>query len=152
MLIYAHRNFSECVHDRQSDSDKKIHQGWGGDEGSAELKVEEQGAQDAVFEAPAADWGTDANANEDAWGVPAAPAESGEAKENTAPAENRVEEEDKTLTYDEYLAQQKEKASVGVPQLETRRANDGDDAFKDAVQITKDEEEEYFSGKVGGKS
>lgn len=132
-----------------SDSEKKIHQGWGGDEGSTELKVEEEGAQDASAEAPAADW-DGAAANDDAWGsAPAADAGGEETKESAAPAaEARVEEEDNTMTLDEYLAQRKENALASVPQLEARKANDGDDTFEGATLITKEEEEDYFAGRV----
>ena len=42
-----------------SDSDKKVHQGWGGDEPSSELKAEAAAETDAQNEAgsPAGDWG-----------------------------------------------------------------------------------------------
>ena len=131
-----------------SDSDKKVHQGSGGDEGNTDLKVEEEGAQDAVAEAPpAADWGIDANANDDAWAAPAAPAEGdGETKDAAPPAEARVEEEDKTMTLDEYLAQQKK--SLAVPQLEVRQINDDDTFGKGTVKLDQKEEEDYFVGKV----
>jgi plasminogen activator inhibitor 1 RNA-binding protein len=57
------------------------------------------------------------------------------------------------MTLDEYLAQQKASPLEGiVPKLEgVRLANDGKDKelWKDAIKLNKDEEEAYFSGKVG---
>jgi len=86
----------------------------------------------------------------DAWATPAPDATAdGEAKPERRPRRDaEPEEEDNTLTLDQYLAQQKEKDTV-VPKLETRKANDGaDDIFKDAVALSKNEEEDaYFVGK-----
>lgn len=58
------------------------------------------------------------------------------------------EEEDNTLTLDQYLAQKAAK-ELAIPKLETRQANEGagDDLWKDAVAITNDEVS-YFVGKV----
>jgi len=140
---------------RDSDSDKKVHQGWGGDEGNTELKAEQAATTDAKNEwttdaAPAGDWGAapagDAAAA-DAWG--AAPTQEGEKPEGRG-RKFVEEEEDHTLTLDQYLAQKKEK-DAAIPKIEAVRvANDGaEDAFKGATLITKSEEEEtYFAGKV----
>lgn len=59
------------------------------------------------------------------------------------------EEEEKQLTLDEYLAQ-RAKEALEIPKLENvRSANDGlSDIFKDAQKLSKEEEENYFSGKV----
>jgi len=147
-----------------SDSDKKIHQGWGGDDGNAEFKAEEAATVDAVAEGAVAtewggdasgglaDWGAPAESSADAWAAPAegAPAGDGEAKtERPGRREREPEEEDNTLTLDQYLAQQKEKDSV-IPKLEsTRKANDGDDSWEGVVPLAKNEEEDaYFVGKV----
>ncbi len=43
-----------------SDSDKKVHQGWGGDDGPTELKQEEAAVTDAVVEG-SGDWGAPAS-------------------------------------------------------------------------------------------
>jgi plasminogen activator inhibitor 1 RNA-binding protein len=54
------------------------------------------------------------------------------------------------LTFDQYLAQQKEK-DAAIPKLEgVRKANEGaDDIWKGAVPLTKNEEEgTYYVGKV----
>ena len=139
-----------------SDSDKKIHQGWGGDEGKSELKAEEDGSKDAFAESPKPTgddnaWGAPAN-DGDGWGAP--PADFGTPAQEDTPAETRrgkEEEEDNTLTLDQYLAQQKEKASDVVPKLENvRQANDGaENLFKDAIQVVKGgDEDSYFAGKV----
>jgi plasminogen activator inhibitor 1 RNA-binding protein len=153
-----------------SDSEKKINQGWGAEEGNAELKAEEAAVKDANAEAaptadagdwtaPAADAGDWTAPAGDAaeWGAPpgdaAAPAD-GAAKpdrEGRPPRREREpEEEDNTLTLEQYQAQKKE--STIVPKLEgVRKANEGADSniWKDAVPMQKDEEDAYFVGKVG---
>jgi Hyaluronan / mRNA binding family len=140
-----------------SDSQKKVHQGWGGDEATTELKAEEGAVADAAADSGAAAdlWGADAAAPTD-WAAPAdgdaaVPAAEGDAKPEGRPRREREpEEDDNTLTLEQYLAQQKEKDAV-VPKLEsTRKANEGagDDLWKDAVALSKNEEEEYFAGKV----
>lgn len=122
------------------------------------MQAEEQGTKDAADEeAPPADdpWGVGetagAGAVDDPWGVTPAPEASGDTAKEGAPAETRrpkEEEEDHTLTLDEYQAKLKE-TSV-VPKLENvRQANDGaDDLFKDAVQVVKPEEDTFYAGKV----
>ena len=61
-------------------------------------------------------------------------------------AEREPEEEDNTLTLDQYLAQKKSELE-GVSKLETRKVGDAD--WNDAVRLEKPEEEEaYFTGKV----
>jgi plasminogen activator inhibitor 1 RNA-binding protein len=160
-----------------SDSDKKVHQGWGGDDGTTEFKTEEAATVDAAAESGANDWnaapasaaddwaGTGANTSTDAWGpatpavdastVPSDPAAATPADNDKPEGRSRrdrePEEEDNTLTLSQYLAQQKEKDSA-IPKLEnTRKANEGasDDLWKDAVPLSKNEEEDaYFVGKV----
>ena len=158
-----------------SDSEKKIHQSWGGDDGNAEFKTEEAATFDAEAEATkndlgtpewgtatVADWGTATTATVEDWGGAAEPNVDGWGTSDPAPAEDAKpeqgrgrkdrdpEEEDNTLTLDQYLAQQKEKESA-IPKLEgIRKANDGaDDIFKNAVPLSKNEDEEtYYVGKV----
>jgi len=149
----------------KTDSDKKIHQGWGGDDGNTELVQETAATVDAAAEgawggaaesAPAADaWGASTENDASAWdasaggSAPAAPA----ANEDKPERENRrreEEEEDNTLTLDQYLAQKKEKEAAALPEKpQGRQANEGaDDIFKDAVAIHKSgEEDAYFVGK-----
>lgn len=136
-----------------SDSEKKVGQGWGHEEGNAELKDETAGETDAKAEvgAPAEGaWGADTTAD---WGAPNPDAAAADAPADDK-AEGRphreVEEEDNTLTLEEYLKQKKDLELV--PKLETRKANEGDESiWKDAVPVTKKDEEEdaYFVGKVG---
>lgn len=149
-----------------SDTEKKVNQGWGGDDGNTELKAEEGAAADATAEGDA--WGAEAAAADDAWGGAAttegadpwaapnasdepAAADDGKAEARRA-REREQEEEDNTLTLDQYLAQKAEKEASLVPKLEgVRKANEGgdDSLWKDAVQLQKGEEEEaYFAGKV----
>lgn len=143
-----------------SDSEKKVSQGWGADEGEAELKAETAGEGDAAADAlsPSADasgWGVPAASGADDWAVPTT--EETPAPEGEKPSEGRrgrdrePEEEDNTLTLDEYLKQQKERELAAIPKLEPRKANEGDDSiWKDAVLVNKKDEDEsaYF---VGGK-
>lgn len=142
-----------------SDSEKKVHQGWGGDEGNTELKDEVAAETDAKAEAgtPTGEsWGVEAT-SADAWAAPAdaptgdVPATEGEKAEGRPRREREPEEEDNTVTLEEYLKQQKEKELEIVPKLEVRKANEGDDSiWKDAVVVSKKDEEEtaYFVGKV----
>lgn len=166
-------------HDRQSgtlpDSDKRVHQGWGGDDGDRELKNEQQAVADASAEASPAvagdewgspapvadDWAGTANNAADDWATPTDGATANkDATEttNTAPAKDdgeyrrrraqEEEEEDNTLTLEQYLAQQKNASAV--PKLEgTRKANEGSDdtLWKNATETAKQEEENYFIGK-----
>lgn len=171
-------SFFSLPHPHTSDSDKKFHQGWGGDDGNTEFKSEQAAAADAVVESVANDWnaapapetadwagtGADTSADPDPWGAPPAATDSWDAPaQPVAPAADNdkpegrprrdrdAEEEDNTLTLSQYLAQQKEK-DPAIPKLEnTRKANEGagDDLWKDTVPLQKNEEEEaYFLGKV----
>ncbi|KAG7099257.1 hypothetical protein E1B28_001120 [Marasmius oreades] len=135
----------------KTDSDKKIHQGWGGDDGKTEFQAEAAASTDAAAEsaAPANDWDAPPVDN---WGTPAADAGATEGVEADKPEirPRKEEEEDNTLTLDQYLAQQKEKDTV-VPKLEARKPNEGasDDLWKDAVALQKGSEEDaYFVGRM----
>jgi len=150
----------------RTDSDKKVHQGWGGDEGGAELKAEEAGTTDAQAEGvvnSTDDWGASAPTDNwaapvaDDWGAPPpaegdnAPAVEGEKGDDSRkPREREIEEEDNTISYEQYLAQLKDNVTTSVPKLEgVREANEGaDDVWGDIVERKKDEEgEAYFVGK-----
>lgn len=126
------------------------------------MKAEQAGNNDAAADAAAAEWGAPVA---DAWGAApavegdaaAAPAAEGDKPEEGRRREREVEEEDNTLTYEQYLAQQKEAADAAIPKLEgVRQANEGagDDLWKDAVPKEKKNEEEdaYFVGKVGSSA
>lgn len=137
-----------------SDSEKRVTQGWGANEGNAELNAEEQAAADV--DKDTSGWAADLNTGEtpagDGWGgaEDIKPDVQADDAANGAVAESRrvrEEEEDNYLTLDEYLAQ---KASLGVPKLESvRKANDGADDWKDVVPLSKDKEDDnYFIGKV----
>jgi hypothetical protein len=157
-------------HITTSDSDKKVHQSWGGDDGNTELKVEEAATVDAATEGAADNaWGAEAAAADDAWGAPVAaaddawalpaasgdepaisPAAEGDKNEGRRAREKEQEEEDNTLTLDQYLAQKVEKEASLLPKLETRKANEGadDTLWKDAIPVQKTDEEAYFATKV----
>ena len=147
------RPFDRHSQTGKTDSDKKLHQGWGGDDGNTELKTEQQARVDAVAEgnewgadsAPAADWGTPAA---DGGAETTATAADGEKVEGGRPRREREpEEEDNTLTLDQYLAQQKEKESAILPKLEGPRQVDTD-AWKDVTPLEKSGEDAYFAGKT----
>lgn len=149
-----------------SDSDKKIHQGWGGDEGGDELKAEEAGTTDAQAEGaavatdswdavPIDSWSQPPPA--DPWGVPPTgdeitPVAEGEkGDDDRKPRDRDFEEEDNTISYDQYLAQLKDNTTPAIPKLEgIREANEGDEeAWGDVVEHKKNEgDEAYFVGKV----
>ncbi|KAH7931016.1 hypothetical protein BV22DRAFT_1027780 [Leucogyrophana mollusca] len=153
------RTFDRHSATGKTDSEKKVHQSWGGDDGNTELKVEEAATVDAAAETTGMnDWagGEAVAAADDAWGAPAAtdgapatPAGEGERPEGRR-REREPEEEDNTLTLEQYLAQQKEKESSVVPKLEVRKANEGadDKIWEGAAPLKKDEEEAYFAGKT----
>jgi hypothetical protein len=136
-----------------SDSDKKYHQGWGGDDGNTELKTEQQARVDAVAEGN--EWGADSAPATD-WATPAAdggaettatPADGEKVEGGRPRREREPEEEDNTLTLDQYIAQQKEKESALLPKLEGPRQIDTD-AWKDVTPLEKSGEDSYFAGKV----
>lgn len=169
------RPFDRHSQTGKTDTDKRIHQSWGGDDGNTELKTAEAVSNDVAVEGAATtDWGPDATPasndwgatetpGDDPWATPAA-AEGTAAAAATAPTadaekperegrprrEREPEEEDNTLTLEQYLAQKKEKEGSLVPKLEgTRKANEGADGniWKDVVPLQKEEENSYFVGK-----
>jgi hypothetical protein len=151
-----------------SDSDKKVSQSWGGEDGVAELKVEDAATADATAEKDTAinDWAADdTNPADDPWGAPVAPSgedataldaadgDKSREHEGRPRREREPEEEDNTLTLEQYLAQKKEQEASLVPKLEgVRKANEGADheLWKDVIELKKDESKDaYFVGKVG---
>lgn len=137
-ISFAHqasRSLYPCRYRR--DSEKKEHQGWGGDDGKRELDNENQGRLDAVAEGP----------NGEAAPAAEKPAGSEEAAAERAPREE--EEEDKTKTLDEYLADLAAKrAAIGAPAKPTRTANDDEKQWKDfGKKVEKSgEDDSYFAG------
>jgi len=98
------RPFDKHSQTGKTDSDKKVHQGWGGDDGNAEFNTEQAATVDAAVESgatndwnagptvaaadPAADWaGTaTADASADPWGSSAAAAADDWGTSDPAPA------------------------------------------------------------------
>jgi len=121
--------------------------------------VEEAAAFDAAAESGGGggglnDWAAPATTADD-WGAPtqdSAPEQPPEADkpDGIRRKDRDPEEEDNTLTLDQYLAQQKEKESSLLPKLETRKANEGvgDTIWDGATRLEKGEGETYFSGKT----
>jgi len=133
------------------------------------LKTEQAATNDAAAEnaeasndwaAAGNDWGitTADSGAPDPWASAAAgesvPVPEGDKpeREGRPRREREPEEEDNTLTFDQYLAQKKEKETSLVPKLESLRvANEGADAniWKDVVPLQKNEDEgAYFVGKT----
>jgi len=149
----------------KTDSDKKIHQGWGGDEGTTELKAEEAGTTDAHAEGVSTandGWGSvpidpwSAPPEADPWGAPPAEGDSAPAVEEKGdddrkPRDREPEEDDNTISYEQYLAQKKDTTESSIPKLEgVREANEGaEEAWGDIVEHKKNEDEEaYYVGKT----
>ncbi len=148
-----------------SDSDKKFHQGWGGDEAGTELKAEEAGKTDAQTEGNAvATDGWDAPSSDpwstapapDPWGAPPEgdnipAAEDDKAEDDRKPREREFEDEESTISYDQYVAQLRETTTSSVPKLEgIREANEGAaDAWDNITEHKKNEDDQaYYVGKV----
>jgi len=133
------------------DSDKKVNQGWGANEGKAELTAEVQGQTDAVKDSAADTWAESlAPAPEntgDGWGGGET---AGATPNGTGESRRPKEEEDNSLTLDEYLAQKAQ--SEVIPKIDAvRKPNEGVDEsqWKNAVPLAKAKEEgNYFVGKV----
>ncbi|KAH8835779.1 hypothetical protein DL96DRAFT_1575598 [Flagelloscypha sp. PMI_526] len=126
----------------RTDSDKKVHQGWGGDDGRTELKDETNAATDATKEATGTnEWDAPVASSWDAPGGDSSTPADG--TEKPARKEREPEPEDNTLTLDQYLAQ--EKAALDVPELEARQV---DADWKDVKPLEKSENDDYFVGKT----
>lgn len=157
----------------KTDSDKKVHQGWGGDEGGTELKAEEAGNTDAQAEGVAAatdgwdavpiddPWGAPPPAQADPWGATPAEGDNTPAPEDEKagddhkPRERELEEEDNTISLDQYLAQLKETTTSSIPKLEgIRGANEGaeEDVWGNVVEHKNEEEDAYYVGKTKGST
>ena len=77
--------------------------------------------------------------------TPAAESEKNKATV-TEERKPKEDEEDNTLTLDQYLAKQKETSSVIIPKLEVRTIEN--EEFKGAQQLVRDDDDSYFVGKV----
>ncbi|KAF8481105.1 hypothetical protein DFH94DRAFT_738084 [Russula ochroleuca] len=165
------RTFDRHSATGKTDSDKKVHQGWGGDEAGTELKAEEAGNTDAQAEGVAAatdgwdpvpidPWG--APPATDPWGAPPAEGDIAPAPEDEKvdddrkPREREFDEEDNTISYDEYLAQLKDTTTSSIPKLEgVRGANEGaeEDVWGNVIEHKRNEDEEaYYVGKSKGSN
>lgn len=103
------------------------------------------------------DWAAPADTSAGDWGAPSqepAPEQSPDAEkpESARRRDRDPEEEDNTLTLDQYLAQQREKEIALLPKLETRKANEGVGDWDGATLLEKGEGDVYFSGKVTSPS
>ncbi|KIO20417.1 hypothetical protein M407DRAFT_245812 [Tulasnella calospora MUT 4182] len=135
------------------DTSKQVSQGWGGTDGNNELAVESAAEKDAQEETKAeggASWGEETPAA--SWGGEGAPPGDAAAAPEGEKAAAPEPEEDNTMTLDEYLAKKAETGLSGlVGSAQIRKANEGagDDLFKDAQQLLREEEEvdDFYVGK-----
>lgn len=124
-----------------SDSHKKVEQGWGHENGAAELADEKSGEADAAADVQAVTPGAATPLGaEDAAEKPAAEDKKYERK----PVEE--EEEDNTQTYAEYLASKATAAVEGVTQLAKRVVGDWEGGGE-AVSKKQDNDEALFATK-----
>ncbi|MBW0496980.1 hypothetical protein O181_036695 [Austropuccinia psidii MF-1] len=136
------------------DTDRKIASGWGAEEGKEELQAETDGwgdAKAALTPTQAEGWG-EANAAVDS----AAPVTNGHPTDTQDEERKEQEEEDKTKTFEEYLAEKANSTNtlIGLKQ-DLRKPNEGvdDGQWKNAVKLVKAEEEEevFFQGNNNAK-
>lgn len=128
----------------RSDSEKNLHQGWGGDDGERELKAEQDAAADAKAENK-----PEANGESSEWDAPATEAAPAAAADGeAAPAE----EVDNTKTYEEYLADlAAKKANLGGKNAGPREVEaDKWEGFGAKVVKSQSGGDEYFV--AGGKT
>lgn len=126
----------------------------GGDTGG-DWGAESKGTEWAAEGGGDTDWGA-AGGGDTTWAAPA-PATTTSVEEPTdpdrsdrRPRDNREEEQDNTLTLDQYFAQKKEKNS-SIPQAETRKVEQDESLWKGAKELVKGAEQEaYFVGRVCG--
>lgn len=123
------------------DTDRKVASGWGAEEGKQELQAENDGWGDAKAAAAEGNdtWGATPGGDE------ATPVANGHAPAGEAGEFKEEEEEDKTKTFEEYLAEKANSSStlLGLKK-DVRKPNEGadDSQWKNAVKFVKGEEEE----------
>jgi plasminogen activator inhibitor 1 RNA-binding protein len=99
--------------------------------------------------APADPWAIQVPPAEDDTAAPVAEEEKGD--DDRKPRDRDPEDEENTISYDQYLAQMKENTTSSVPKLDgIREANEGaDEAWGDVVEHKKNEDDQaYYVGKV----
>lgn len=131
--------------DRSREHEKQAAHGWGGEDGNAEWADEKAG--EAIAQAEAKD---DAGFTPDTAGQDPAFSNGPDAPTG---AEEVAEPEEKTKSYDEYLAEQAEKRMALNESVSVRKANEGSSTkFPEGKAFSRDPEaENYFLGS-GGKS
>ncbi|KAG8984179.1 hypothetical protein FRB90_005485 [Tulasnella sp. 427] len=147
------RPFRDDRHSKTNivDSGKQVSQGWGGTDGNNELAVESAAEKDAEAETKAeggATWGEDAPSA--SWGATEGTPAEGEGAAAATEGEKAappVQEEDNTITFEEYRAKNTGNALAGlVGSTQVRKANEGagEDLFAGAKQLLREEEEDDF--------
>lgn len=126
-----------------SEHDKQAAHGWGAETGEGELADENAG--DAIAKAEAKN---ESGFTQDTSGADPA---FGNGPDGQVGEDDVAEPEEKTKSYDEYLAEQAEKRlALGGGDLSLRKANEGSKQKFPEGQAFAREEENYFSG-AGGK-
>lgn len=120
------------------DSQKKVDQGWGANEGEAELNAEVEGQTDAVAEEKdaAADGG---------WDAPETPAAGAEATADAAAPAEEQEPEEVQRSLDDYLAERAAGALGDLGKKERRTVNA---ETLEGSQFTREGIDEFFQGKA----
>ncbi|RMZ81268.1 hypothetical protein DV737_g2583, partial [Chaetothyriales sp. CBS 132003] len=123
--------------------------GWGEPTGNGEWVDEKAGEAIAAADNKEATaeraWDSERNETFNEGGDPATIPADGQAIQEEAPAE----EEDKSKSYADYMAEQAQKRLEGLGLKEARAPNEGAKASKKwsaAKELTKDDEENYFKG------
>jgi plasminogen activator inhibitor 1 RNA-binding protein len=133
-----------------SDHEKQAAHGWGGEDGNSEWKDEQAG--EAIAQAEAKD---DAGFTPDTGaGDPAFTNGPGAEGEEIGEDAVATEQEDKTKSYDQYLAEQAEKRlALGGDGLKVRKANEGSkQKFPEGTAVARDPDTENFFIGSGGKA
>ncbi|PWN93929.1 hypothetical protein FA10DRAFT_264526 [Acaromyces ingoldii] len=140
------RQFDRHSQTGREDSNKNLHQGWGGDDPKRELAVDENARADAAAEGgdsvkPSSDAPVSGEAN--GWDAPAeGGAKTGDAP--SAPLAAVEEEKDNTKTLDEYLAEQAAKRAQIGAKKEARQA-DNIDASSLGKKVEHSRGEDFYS-------
>lgn len=146
-LSIANRNFKIGRLFANSDSQKQAEKGWGEDSGAGEWNDEKAGDAQAWEEEKAGfDAFPDKPINADG--------DNPTAENGDAPADDQPEPEpeDKSMSYDDYIAQKAEKKLALGSSLIARKANEGVSKKMPEGKALEHEENEYFIGGGGKKA
>ncbi|KAI9680903.1 MAG: hypothetical protein M1829_000983 [Trizodia sp. TS-e1964] len=132
------------------DTDKRINQGWGGQDGNSEWKDEQAGEAIAQSEEKEGGFDTGVTAPTD---LPEGAAEEADGAEASGSAAE-AEPEDNHMSYSDYLVERERKKLELGGVLEARKPNQGkqDKKWANAKELKKDDEDEEYIAGSGGKT